>query len=282
MSPIVHLESLSELGQRYSMVACDVWGVVHNGVRPYEDAVAALAAFRAGGGTVLLLTNAPRPNTATIEHLDQIGVDHDAYDGVVTSGDVTLDMLAELNGAPIYFIGDQTRDHPLVSSAALNLTGPEEAEHILCTGLFNDNEETPDDYRERLGELAKRGLRMICANPDIVVDKGDQRLYCAGSLARLYEQLGGHAVYAGKPYAPVYEMTLKRFSALSGAPAKPEEILVIGDGINTDIKGALGAGWDVLFIAGGIHAAEAEHPDGLAGLFAGLPGLPVAWQQRLK
>ena len=211
-----------------------------------------------------------------------IGVDRAAYDGVVTSGDVTLDLLAHISGEPIYFIGDASRDHPLVSAPGINLSGPDEARHILCTGLEDDNTETPEDYRERLAPLAARGLPMICANPDIIVDKGDTRLFCAGALARLYEELGGKTVYAGKPYGPVYDMTLARFAALTGTAVDRKDILGIGDGVNTDIKGALGAGLDVLFIAGGIHAAEAEEPEGLAALFAGLPGLPIAWQQALQ
>lgn len=282
MNTIAELDNLAALVGRYTMVACDVWGVVHNGVEPYAEAVATLAGFRKAGGTVLLLTNAPRPNASVVEQLDQIGVSREAYDGVVTSGDVTLELLAQHEGEPVYFIGDTSKDHPMTSSAGLNLTGADEAQHILCTGLENDLAETPEDYRTRLMPLAARGLTMICANPDIVVDKGDTRLYCAGALARLYEELGGKTVYAGKPYLPVYEMTKARFAALRGGPVDTKDILVIGDGVNTDIRGAMNAGWDVLFIAGGIHAADAEHPEGLAALFEGLPGLPVAWQRRLK
>lgn len=282
MNPIAKLDRLAELAGRYSMIACDVWGVMHNGVKPYDDAVAALTAFRAQGGTVLLLTNAPRPNAAAIDQLNQVGVSPDAYDGVVTSGDVTLDMLTALNGAPVYFIGDSSRDNLLLSSLELNLTGRQDAAHILCTGLFNDHQETPDDYREQLTELARRGITMICANPDIVVDKGDMRLFCAGALAQLYQQLGGTVAYAGKPYMPVYDMTMNRFSALTGGEVRPEDVLAIGDGIPTDIKGAMTAGLDVLFISGGIHAAEAQTPDGLNQLFTGLPALPIAWQPRLK
>ena len=281
MQSLPNLESLSELSGQYGFVACDVWGVVHNGVTPYPDAVKALVSFRSQGGKVLLLTNAPRPNDSVIEQLDQIGVSREAYDGVVTSGDVTIDMLSALNGAPIYFIGDSIKDRSLISSTQMTLTGPGEAKHILCTGLFNDLEETPEDYRASLSSLAENGLTMICANPDVVVDKGEQRLYCAGAIARLYEELGGRTVYAGKPHLPVYEMTLRRFSELAGHDVNPRDILVIGDGINTDIKGAMNAGWDVLFIAGGIHAAEALKTDGMTKLFEGLSGLPVAWQQRL-
>jgi len=278
---IPHFEHLAALAAKYPAIACDVWGVVHNGQTPYMPAVEALVRYRSGGGKVLLLTNAPRPAASVVAQLGDIGVTSEAYDAVVTSGDVTRELLKSRGAEPIYHIGPYERDRAVLDGLGLNLTGPEEALSIICTGPFDDTVDTPDDYKASFTELSARGLPMICANPDLVVDRGGVRIYCAGALAKAYEEAGGRVLYAGKPYAPVYELTLRHFSKLLGRTADKADILAIGDGLGTDVKGAIGAGWDTLFIAGGIHAGEAQDAGALARLFEGFPELPVGWQREL-
>ena len=280
-SVIPHFEHLAPLAANYRAIACDVWGVVHNGETPYHPAVEALVRYRETGGKVLLLTNAPRPATSVIAQLDRIGVSPEAYDGVVTSGDVTRELLGNYSGRPIYHIGPYERDRALLDGLGLELTGPDDAGAMICTGPFDDEVETPEDYRESFARLSRRGLPMICANPDLVVDRGGKRIYCAGALAKAYEAAGGQVIYAGKPYAPVYELTLKYFSQRLEHRLKARDILAIGDGLNTDVKGAITAGWDTLFITGGIHAKEARDETALRRLFKGFARLPVGWQHEL-
>ncbi len=278
---IPHYEHIASLAAKYPAIACDVWGVVHDGETPYRSAVAALMRYRQGGGRVLLLTNAPRPAATVIAQLEEIGVSPKAYDGVVTSGDVTRELLKGYRGKPVYHIGPYSRDRAVLDGLGLDLTGPEDAKAIICTGLFDDTVETPEDYEHSLALLSARNLPMICANPDLVVDRGGIRIYCAGALAKLYEEAGGRVIYAGKPHAPVYDLTLKQFSTLLGRPAGASDILAIGDGLGTDIKGAIAANWDTLFIADGIHAEETRNADVLARLFEGFPERPVGWQRQL-
>ncbi len=280
-TPIPHFEHIAALAANYPAIACDVWGVVHNGETPYPQAVEALVRYRETGGKVLLLTNAPRPADSVVAQLGHIGVSPAAYDGVVTSGDVTRQLLKSYGDRPIYHIGPYERDRALLDNLGLTLTGPEEAGAIICSGPFDDAIETPEDYKESFARLSKRGLPMICANPDLVVDRGGVRIYCAGALAKAYEHAGGQVVYAGKPHGPVYDLTLKYFSRLLERSAEASDILAIGDGLGTDVKGAISAGWDVLFIAGGIHAEEAQDEAALARLFEDFPRLPVGWQREL-
>ncbi len=282
VSLLAHIEHAGKLAPHYPLWACDVWGVVHDGRTPYKDAVAALIKYRGGGGRVLLLTNAPRPSGAVIKSLDYIGVPREAYDGVVTSGDVTRELLKTRGQTPVYHIGPFERDRALFDDLGLVLTGVDDAQSILCTGPFDDVTDTPDDYRELFAKLAARKLPMICANPDLVVDRGGIRIYCAGALAKAYEEAGGGVIYAGKPYGPVYDLALRKFSDLLGRPATPPDILAIGDGLNTDIRGGIGAGWDTLFIAGGIHAADVRREGGLEKLFRDFTRLPIGWQDALR
>ncbi|MEP4032664.1 TIGR01459 family HAD-type hydrolase [Roseibium polysiphoniae] len=247
---------LRSLAPAYHGILCDVWGVLHNGVSAFEQAHQALASFRQeAGGTVVLITNAPRPNAPIREQLAGFGVPLEAYDDIVTSGDVTRDLLHANAGAKLLHIGPE-RDLPLYDETGVVLASEEDAELISCTGLFDDENETPDDYRDRLSVLAKRGLTMICANPDIVVERGDRLIWCAGALARLYEDLGGTVSILGKPHAPIYKAAVERLEAIRGGPVDPQKILAVGDGLPTDIRGAVSQDLDVLFITGGIHAAD--------------------------
>ncbi|MDE3120502.1 MAG: TIGR01459 family HAD-type hydrolase, partial [Paracoccaceae bacterium] len=257
------IASLAEISDRYDAVLCDLWGCLHNGHAPYPAAVAALQAFRRKGGRVVLLTNAPRPNVSVIRHLDRMGVPHDAYDLVVSSGDATQEaMVAGMAGRRIYHIGapkdesffTEMQDAPerLSQIARVAL---DEAEGIVCTGLADDLTETPEDYRAVLLSAKVKGLKMLCANPDIIVDYADKRLWCAGALARDYEDMGGEALYFGKPHAPAYALARRRLEAL-GLSVANDRLLAIGDGIDTDVRGGLAEGIDTLFVTGGISATD--------------------------
>ena len=268
------ISTLAEVGTQYDAVFCDLWGCLHNGRTPFPAAVAALQAFRAGGGTVVLLTNSPRPKPSVVAQLDAMGVPRDAWDEIATSGDAAqFAMLSGAVGRRVYHIG-ATKDETfftdftpdLVEYAATQekiLRVPlQQAEGVVCTGLRDDLTETPDDYRAELLMARTLGLTMLCANPDIVVDWGDKRLWCAGALARDYEAAGGRALYFGKPHPPIYDLARRRLSALR--PGDPQ-VLCIGDGINTDVQGGMGEGLDTLFITGGIDSAafgtDSANPD---------------------
>lgn len=241
---------MKDLSARYPIWLCDIWGVVHNGVAHFPAAVAALKAHRDGGGFVTLLTNAPRSAAKVEGHLAQLGVTRDHYDLIVTSGDVTHELMKPYDGHRIYYLGPE-RDLGVLDDLKIERASPEEAEVILCIGLVHDDKETPDDYAGLLERLARRQLPMVCANPDKVVRRGSRLIYCAGALAERYAALGGEVTMAGKPYRPIYDLALARVAASRG-PAAKETILAIGDGPETDIKGAADYGLDMVLIAGGI------------------------------
>jgi len=261
------IAGLSEIAGNYRGLLCDVWGVLHNGVEAHERAVEALRCFRDGDGKVVLITNSPRPSRQVREQLRGLKVTDDAYDAIVSSGDVTRNLIAARAGAAMFHLGPD-RDIPVFEGLDFDLVPPEQAEFVLLTGLFNDDVETPDDYRELLAELRARDLEVICANPDLVVERGGRHVYCAGALAQIYEALGGAVVYAGKPHPPIYEIALRLFAELPGKAVPKRKILAIGDGIRTDIVGAAAAGIDTLFISSGIHANEGSSAARLEKLFA--------------
>jgi len=283
--PIPLIDGLGALSGRYDAILCDIWGVLHNGRDAFPRASAALAAFRQAGGTVVLITNAPRPNPIIRDQALAFGVAPDAFDEVVTSGDVTIGMIAARGGQPLHHIGPP-RDLALIAAVkaragvAPAVVGPEAATYLLCTGLFDDSTETPEDYGERLAAYAARRLPMICANPDLIVHRGHKLVYCAGALAEVYEALGGVTIYAGKPHRPIYTAALERIAALRGAPVAPGRALAIGDALRTDLAGAAAAGLDALFVAEGIHRSELYGPeasdDALQRLFAPPAPRPVA------
>ncbi len=253
---------------------CDIWGVVHNGVAAFAPAVDACVRFRERGGTVLLLTNAPRPAGAVEEQLAKLAVPRKAYDAVLTSGDLTLRLIAENRGKPIAHLGPD-RDRGLFAAERSTLVGIDAAEVIVCSGLYDDEHETAEDYRARLTAPAARGVPLICANPDVTVARGDRIIPCAGAIAALYEQIGGRVIYAGKPYLPVYDRAFEMIAAARGKPVARRAVLAIGDGINTDIRGALTAGIAPIFVASPVHMHEPMTPAGLARAFASLPGRPM-------
>lgn len=261
--PVIH--SIDELGSRYAAWLVDIWGVMHNGHRAHAGAVAATRSFRGQGGVVVLLSNAPRPSAAVEEQLRRLGVPDDAYDAIVTSGDLTRHELAKHGNAKVFHLGPE-RDRPIFEDVAVRLVAPEDAELVVCTGLFDDETETPADYAALLGGLASRELSMICANPDHLVERGDRLVWCAGALAALYEGHGGSVVYAGKPHAPIYQLAFDTVGKLAGRPVPLREILAIGDGVMTDIAGATGLGLGSVFVASGLHAPENGDDEEVADL----------------
>jgi HAD superfamily hydrolase (TIGR01459 family) len=233
-----------------------VWGVAHKGSRVYPAAVDALRKFKNGHGPVILVSNAPRPVSALKEQFAKFGVPDDCYDAIVTSGVVAHDDLARrMQGGrlAIYHLGPE-RDRGVFDDLPIDCVAIDQASIVLCTGLFDDDTETPDDYREILNTFRARGLTFLCANPDIVVQRGGVLVYCAGAIARAYQKFGGEVIYFGKPYAPIYRVVLDAARRCAGgAVARP---LAVGDGMETDIRGAANVAMDALFIAEGIHAAE--------------------------
>ena len=252
------LDSFAEAASDYDLVLCDVWGVLHNGVTAFSAASAALAAARQSGCTVMLITNSPRPAKDVIVQLQALGVDDEAWDGIVTSGDVTRNLLAQ-GPRRIFHLGPD-RDLALFDGLDVELCEENEAAAVACTGLFDDETETPADYEEMLRRMRARDLPFICANPDLVVERGDRLIYCAGSLARQYGMMGGRTLIAGKPHRPIYERAFELAADTMGKSVDRSRVLAIGDGMTTDVKGAMDAELDLLYITNGIHAREYGEP----------------------
>jgi HAD superfamily hydrolase (TIGR01459 family) len=249
------ITGLSALAGRYDVIFSDVWGVVHNGLKAHVAAGEALEAFRRGGGVVVMISNAPRPAWSVIEQLDQIGVLRGAYDAVVTSGDVTHQLALAEPEARCLHIGAE-KDEPLFRHLAVERVPLEDAAFVICSGLADDEHETAEDYRPLVEAIHRRGLKFICANPDLVVERGHQLIPCAGAIAAMYEAMGGMVVHAGKPYPPIYAATAAKAAAVLGRPLDKTRVLAIGDAIRTDVAGAAAYGVDCLFLSAGIHAAE--------------------------
>ena len=285
MSLPASIAALDELTGRYRAILCDVWGVVHNGVEIYPAAIAALARARQRGLAVILITNAPRPHGSVEAQLDQLGVATEAYDRVVTSGDVTRDLIAE-GPRDVFHIGSD-RELTIYDGLDVSVAEESEARVVVCTGLYNDEVETPDDYAELLHRLRARDLPMICANPDIVVERGEKLIWCAGALARDYALLGGRTRIAGKPHRPIYQAALRAAGEVLGSELAPGQVLAIGDGIMTDVKGASDNGLEILYVSGGIHWRDYGEtldydPPRLAAFLVKHGYKPVAVMPRLK
>lgn len=285
LPPII--ASFAKIAANYDVILCDVWGVLHNGVAAFAPAAEALKRARAAGTTVILVSNAPRPREGVAKILDGLGVPRDAYDTIVTSGMVTNALLAGRAGTRFWHLGPE-RDIGIYDGLDLVFSGLEDAELIVCTGLFDDTVETPEDYADRLKAARARKLPFICANPDIVVERGGDLIWCAGAIAEAYAQLGGEVVFCGKPHRPIYETALATARTLRGSATPAGRVIAIGDALRTDLAGALGVGIDCLFVAAGIHAGElglahggTVDPKALARLLADGPGNPTAVTARL-
>lgn len=258
---------LAEVSSDYDTLFCDLWGCLHNGREAYPAAVAALQKFRANGSRVVLMTNAPRPSQYVIAQLDRMEVPRDAWDIVVSSGDAAQSaMLDGWAGPKVWHLGSSKDDGFFDDlpedrkDAGIARVPFEEAEGIVNTGPFHEDTESPDDYRKTFQKAIARDLPMICANPDIVVDVGERRIYCAGALAQLYAEMGGRVALFGKPHQPIYDLARKRLG-MDGS----SRTLVVGDGIGTDILGAEEQGLDALFVTGGLafdaFGDDVESPD---------------------
>lgn len=276
--------SLSDISDRYDAVFCDLWGCLHNGIIAFPEAVKALQAFRAGGGKVLLLTNAPRPQGQIAVQLDGLGAPRDAWDSIVTSGDTAQTaMIAQAVGNKVFHLGP-ARDEPFftdmptgLDATAVTRVPLDLADGIVCTGLVDDTTETPEDYRAQLLYAKTKGLKLLCANPDVVVDRGHDRVFCAGALAALYTEMGGESLYYGKPHPAIYDLARRRLAAFDTIP--DDRILAIGDGPATDLAGAVGEDLDCLFVTGGLSAPQTEtdgqpDPDKLATFLSDLKMSP--------
>jgi HAD superfamily hydrolase (TIGR01450 family) len=258
--------------------------VLHNGISGFTEASLALKAAREAGLTVVLITNSPRPNKGVSIQLDGLGVLRDAYDRIVTSGDVTRKLIAA-GPKKVFFIGAD-RDTPLLEGLGTDLVGEDEADIIICAGLFDDENETPEMYRDMLAGFVARGIEMICANPDLVVERGHKLIPCAGAVAALFEQLGGTVRIAGKPYAPIYAAALEEAHSHRG-PFDKTRVLAVGDGMPTDVKGAISEGLELLYISAGIHARDYMNGDttderALDAFLASHQAAPRWWIPRLQ
>lgn len=278
--PIPIITSIRDLLARYDVLLSDVWGVVHDGRTAYAGAGDAFARFRAEGGTVLLLSNAPMPCDWVARVLEEKGVRRDSWDAIVSSGDMTLAHVIECGFGRVHHIGTP-RDLPLLDKMPARRVPLTEAEAIVCTGLVDDRNETAESYRPLLETALSRGVPLLCANPDLIVDVGGELLLCAGVIAELYEEMGGPVFWGGKPHLPVYRRALETVARLRDAEVPLSRVLAIGDAVRTDIAGAAAFGIESVFIGQGIHREEVLRNGsldvaGLMRLLAGQARLPLA------
>jgi HAD superfamily hydrolase (TIGR01459 family) len=251
---------MREVVDGVDVVLSDIWGVVHNGLVAFPEACEALHTFRARGGTVVLITNAPRPADSVQRQLRKLGVADDTYDAIVSSGDLTRNFVAGHSGQSVFWLGPE-RDNSIYRGLDPVFAPLESANYIVCTGPFDDETETPEDYRAMMMQARERNLTLICANPDIVVERGDRLIYCAGAIAELYRELGGEVIFYGKPHRPIYERAMAIAQERRGKATPHSHVLAIGDSVRTDLTGAHGFGIKCLFVTRGIHAGEFEGID---------------------
>ena len=281
------IEHFEPLARDYDVLFCDVWGVIHNGVAAFAPACDALVRFRERGGTAILITNAPRPGASVACILDRLAVPRQAYDGIVSSGDTARGIVESRRGQRVFHLGPQ-RDVPIFADLDVSFAPVESADYVVCSGLFDDTVETPETYRDMLALMRRRALFMVCANPDVVVERGDTLVYCAGALADAYVALGGEVLYCGKPYAPIYRTALVAAQGARGGAAVPlPRVLAIGDSVRTDLKGATALGIDSLFVTSALHAedyGDRETPDldALNATFVAAEVKPLAVTRGLK
>jgi HAD superfamily hydrolase (TIGR01459 family) len=257
------ISALAEVQDRYDALYCDLWGCLHNGLTPFAEAVSALEKFKAKGGMVVLVTNSPRPAAGVEAQLDTIGVARSLYDAIASSGDAALAALASGSfGTRVWHLGGPNDGsffenfYLQYPDSKIERVALDEAEGIVVTGLRDDTTETPDDYQLEIAQWVNSDLKLLCANPDIMVDRGDKRLWCAGGIAQAYTAAGGRSFYFGKPHAPIYALARRRLDEAGGGDIPDDRILCIGDGIHTDIKGGVGEDLDTLFISGGLAREE--------------------------
>jgi HAD superfamily hydrolase (TIGR01459 family) len=248
-------DRLRDLTPEVDVILSDVWGVIHDGLHGFPQACGALQAFRARGGTVILITNAPRPAESIQRQLRKMDIADETYDAIVSSGDLTRQFVAANLHRTVCQIGPE-RDNPIYRGLDVTFAPLESADYIVCTGPYNDDIETEENYRGMMEEARRRNLTFVCANPDIVVERGDRLITCAGAIAELYRDLGGEVIFYGKPHRPIYEHALRLAAEKRGAPTPQARVLAIGDSVRTDLSGANLMGLDCLFMTRGIHAAD--------------------------
>jgi HAD superfamily hydrolase (TIGR01459 family) len=280
------LDHFASLAPDYDVLLCDVWGVIHNGVAAFAPACEALLRFRQRGGTAILITNAPRPGASVARILDRLAVPREAYDAITSSGDTTRGIVESRRGQSVFHLGPE-RDKPIFAGLEVAFAPLETADYVVCSGLFDDTTETPETYRDMLGAMRGRAQFMVCANPDIVVERGDALVYCAGALADAYAALGGEVLYCGKPYPPIYQTALAAAFAARGTDVPLKRVLAIGDSVRTDLKGAAGLGLDSIFVTSALHAedyGDRDAPDlgALNATFAAAGVKPLAVTRELK
>jgi HAD superfamily hydrolase (TIGR01459 family) len=262
MTSLRFAERLRDLIGEVDVVLSDIWGVVHNGLEAFPEACEALHRFRKQGGTVILITNAPRPADSVQRQLRKLHVADETYDAIVSSGDLTRHFVADHPGRKVFWLGPE-RDNSIYRGLDPVLAPLEQADYIVCTGLIDDETESPDDYRAMMLQARERKLPLICANPDIVVERGDRLIYCAGAVAELYRELGGEVIFYGKPHRPIYERAMQLAAERLGHAVQRARVLAIGDSVRTDLTGAHGFGIDCLFVTRGIHAEDFDGIDQL-------------------
>jgi HAD superfamily hydrolase (TIGR01459 family) len=262
MTSLRFVEQLRGLVDGVEVILSDIWGVVHNGLESFPEACAALHTYRQRGGTVILITNAPRPADSVQRQLRKLGVADETYDAIVSSGDLTRNFVAGHPGKKMFWIGPD-RDSSIHRGLDAVMAPLEQADYIVCTGLFDDETESAEDYRAMMLQAREHKLPLICANPDIVVERGDRLIYCAGAVAELYRELGGEVIFYGKPHRPIYERAMALATERRGRLTSLDRVLAIGDSVRTDLTGALGFGIDCLFLTRGIHSEEFEGIDQL-------------------
>jgi HAD superfamily hydrolase (TIGR01459 family) len=262
MTTLKFAEGLRDLVADVDVLFSDIWGVVHNGLIAFDDACEALQNFRSQGGTVILITNAPRPADSVQRQLRKLHVAAETYDAIVSSGDLARNFVAAHPGQKMFWVGPE-RDSSIYRGLNAGLVPLEQADYIVCTGLFDDETESAENYRPMLLKARERRLTLVCANPDIVVERGDRLIYCAGAIAELYLELGGEVIFYGKPHRPIYERALTLAAERRGRDVTPNRVLAIGDSVRTDLACAHGFGIDCLFVTRGIHSEEFEGLDQL-------------------
>ncbi|MDB5628362.1 MAG: superfamily protein involved in Nacetylglucosamine catabolism [Tardiphaga sp.] len=262
MTTLRFIDQLSELTENVDVILSDIWGVIHNGLVSFPEACDALLTFRKNGGTVVMITNAPRPADSVQRQLRKLGVADDTYDAIVSSGDLTRNFVSGHDGQSMFWLGPE-RDNSIYRGLDAKLAPLERADYIVCTGPFDDETESAEDYRAMMMQARARNLPFICANPDIVVERGDRLIYCAGAIAELYRELGGEVIFYGKPHRPIYDQAMRLAAAGRGHETPLNRVLAIGDSVRTDLAGAQAFGLDCLFVMRGIHAGEFEGLDQL-------------------
>lgn len=262
MTSLRFVERLRDLVDGVEVILSDIWGVVHNGLESFPEACEALHTCRRRGATVILITNAPRPADSVQRQLRKLGVADETYDAIVSSGDLTRNFVADHPGKKMFWIGPE-RDSSIHRGLDAVMAPLEQADYIVCTGLFDDETESAEDYRTMLLQAREHKLPLICANPDIVVERGDRLIYCAGAIAELYRELGGESIFYGKPHRPIYERAMALAAERRGKATPLDRVLAIGDSVRTDLTGAHGFGIDCLFLTRGIHSEEFDGIDQL-------------------